>query len=388
MSMPRGPPGGVATSSSSPITTSSISSPSTTTTTTTATSSTPSIVVSHAIASSSSHGSGAPPVSVVSTGTGSTSSADVAVMAALVKNLQLMQDRISAMGTGSSPGGASGSSFAKVQVQAPKNFSVGQNFRIWLERFQSYANLVNLSVDQLRPQLLSRLDHQAYTAVANLHLAETLPYEDFCAAISRRFNNTSREDFKMQLRSRVQKSQEAAEAFADLLQELALNAYPDSGHQLQEEMALDQFQVGVALDENLRQQLYISAPKTLEEALRTVRQLKAAKLVCQRTPMADASRARGKVAPVTNYSETKSEPSEMTKILELLTKMDARVTQLESRGSSSPCWRCQGQGHRPSQCPTLECYNCHKMGHMSRECRQPRSGNSRQGASKGRPAPQ
>ena len=71
---------------------------------------------------------------------------------------------------------------------------------------------------------MSRLDHQAYVAVANLHLGQELSYQDFCAALERRFHNTAREDYKLQLRARVQGGSETYEAFADVLLELALGA--------------------------------------------------------------------------------------------------------------------------------------------------------------------
>jgi len=319
-------------------------------------------------------------------------SVDINVMTTFLNNLKIMNDRLSNMShnTGGSGGrcvAVGAESVGAVKVQAPKNFTVGQNFRIWLERFDSFADLTRIPEAQRRPQLLSRLDSPAYVAVSNLHLPETMGYGQFCAALGRRFNNTSREDFKLQLRSRVQLSQETNEAFADSLQELALNAYPDSGHPLQEEMALDQFLSGVTLDESLRQQLFISAPKTLDEAVRKVRQLNAAKLVCQRAPSHD-SKPRVKVASATTTSSKPEGVSDMTKVLDLLGKMDARLSQLEqTRGHErgQKCWRCHSEGHTHTSCPTIECYQCHQKGHMARDCAH-QQGNYRQGASKGGPA--
>ena len=81
-------------------------------------------------------------------------------------------------------------------------------------------------------------------AVDNLHLSPTLSYSEFTAALGRRFNNISTDEYKLQSRRRVQKSQESPEAYADALQELALNAYPSSGFDLKQEMALDQLLTG------------------------------------------------------------------------------------------------------------------------------------------------
>jgi hypothetical protein len=281
------------------------------------------------------------------------------------------------------------------KVQAPKNYMVNQNFRIWLERFDTYAQLARIPEGERKQQLLSRLDHQAYVAVANLHLPSTLTYSEFTSALIRRFHNTTREDFKLQLRARVQNSSESYEAFADNLQELALNAYPDSGFSLQQEMALDQFLVGVGVADTLKQQLLMSSPKFLEEAIRKVRQLESAQLLLRQSshPVSHHNTPKPKVAKVmvenqtvVAASATSSQPTELSRVLSLLEKMESRISQLEKSKSedagTKQCWRCHGDGHGPSRCPTLECYHCHEYGHMSRFCPK-KSGNEQKGLSRG-----
>jgi hypothetical protein len=93
------------------------------------------------------------------------------------------------------------------KVQAPKNFQVNQNFWIWLGRFDNYATLARIPANEKREQLLSRLDHQAYVAVTNLHLSPGLSHAGFCVAVTRRFYNVTREDYKLQLKSTTQNHQ-------------------------------------------------------------------------------------------------------------------------------------------------------------------------------------
>jgi hypothetical protein len=301
-------------------------------------------------------------------------------------------------GSSSSSGSQSTSSThgSAAKVQAPKNFMLNQNFRIWLERFETYAQLARIPLSERKQQLLSRLDHQSYVAVANLNLPSYLDYSEFKTALTSRFHNVTREDYKLQLRAKTQSSSETYETYADGLQELALNAFPNSGFELQQEMAMDQFLLGVMVAEPLKQQLLMSAPKKMAEAIRKVRQLEAAQLMLrQGAPSSTSSKhERPRIASVANQpaavvaatSPQTSQSSEMGKVLKLLEKMESRITQLErlksSDSAAKECWRCHGNGHGPHQCPTLECYHCHGSGHISRFCPQ-KSGNSNMGLSRG-----
>lgn len=289
----------------------------------------------------------------------------------------------------STPASGSGAS-VNVKIQAPKNFQLNQNFRIWLERFDNFVKLAKIPVTQRREQLLSRLEHQAYVAVNNLHLEESLSYNEFCSQLMKRFHNVSREDYKLQMRARVQRANETYEAFSDALQELALNAFPSSGFELQQEMALDQFLLGVTAEDAVKQQLLMSSPTTLSEAIRKVRQLEAAQLVMKKGEASklEATKSTQKVASVA----PKPENSEMAKVLELLTSMNDRILQLEGQkgsqrqGDRSGCKTC-GSDHRFRVCPQNECYKCHSKGHISKDC--PRQqGNENAGLPGGNTVPQ
>ena len=295
---------------------------------------------------------------------------------------------------------ATKSSSTSAKIQAPKNYAVNQNFRIWLERFNTFADLANISRTQRKQQLLSRLENQAYVAVNNLHLSEEISYEEFCTAAIGRFHHITKEDYKLQLKSRVQAGSESFEAYADVLQELAFNAFPSGCHEWQDDTAKDQFLVGIRVSETIRQQLAMSSPKNLGEAVRKVRQLQAAQMLLQQGASQNtdkASKPKNQVSIAAAQSSTSSSSSEMTKILDLLEKMDNRISNLETTSTQSekssggqkkdgPCWRCSNSGHVPSRCPTLECYNCHAHGHLSRFCPQ-KSGNASSGSSRGRQTP-
>lgn len=268
------------------------------------------------------------------------------------------------------------SASVNVKIQAPKNYQTNQNFRIWLERFNNFVRLARIPDAQRREQLVSRLDHQAYVAVDNLHLADNLSYEDFCGCLSKRFHNVSREDYKLQLRARVQRSSETYETFSDALQELALNAYPSSGFDMQQEMALDQFLLGVSAEDVVKQQLLMSSPTSLAEAIRKVRQLEAAQLVMHKGLSEanghESTKVKQKIASAVPKAE--GQQSEMAKVLELLTAMNERILKLEqnqqqpeSRVDRRNCKSCNGN-HSFRQCPLNECFVCHKKGHISKDC--------------------
>jgi hypothetical protein len=317
----------------------------------------------------------------------------------------LMKTRLTTeLSSGSPSSPASGTrqpNTSTAKVQAPKNYQISQNFRIWLERFDIYATLSKIPNTERREQLLSRLDHQAYVAVNNLHLASSLSYEQFCAELTKRFHNNTRKDYKLRLRSRIQNSSETFESFSDTLQELALNAYPNGGVELQAEMALDQFLIGVKAAEAVKQQLLMSSPTSLGEAIRKVRQLEAAQLVLKQGASASVearqdTRSKSKVASATLKDDDKSSgSSDMAKVLELLTRMNARITSLEQQGSQQPpggarssggsCRRCGGQAHPVRNCSQAECFTCHKKGHISKDCSE--SGNAKEGLARGSPVP-
>ena len=165
-------------------------------------------------------------------------------------------------------------------------------------------------------------------------------------------------------------------------------------------MALDQFLIGVKAAEPIKQQLLMSSPKKMEEAIRKVRQLETAQLLLRQGPgqaQPDRANTRIKVASATTGSTTSTTAAtgtnttkpgtELGQVLELLQKMELRLTELEKKQvtpSDASCWRCNSSEHRPSNCPTLVCYNCHENGHMSKFCPK-KMGNHSQGSSRGRP---
>jgi hypothetical protein len=62
----------------------------------------------------------------------------------------------------------------------------------------------------------------------------------------------------------------------------------------------------------------------------------------------------------------------MAKVLELLTKMNDRISALEQKQQSSSsqgesCRTCGGK-HKFRFCPNNECFSCHSKGHLSKDC--------------------
>lgn len=144
-------------------------------------------------------------------------------------------------------------------IQAPRLYSVGQNFKTWLSQFLQYPNLVHIKPDR-RAYLLTLLDQPAYKAVELLKLSGLLTFEEFTAQLVQRFDlGKTKEDYKLQLRTRCQRPNEDFEAFANNL-ELVENAYPEAAYSFKMELARDQFVQGVAISDDLREMVFMSQP--------------------------------------------------------------------------------------------------------------------------------
>lgn len=111
-------------------------------------------------------------------------------------------------------------------------------------------------------------------------------------------------------------------------------------------------------------------PTSLAEAIRKVRQREATQLVLKQWPVIQAGanhqenqKPKAKVASASSKSESHetSVSSDMSKVLELLTKMDQTITALEQKAtipnnSGDGCQNCRSWGrepHRAGDCPAV-----------------------------------
>ncbi|XP_064645137.1 uncharacterized protein LOC135498684 [Lineus longissimus] len=150
----------------------------------------------------------------------------------------------------------------------------------------------------------------------------------------------------------------------------------------------------------------MSSPRTLEDAIKRIRQLETAKLLLQQGARSASSgtstNIKVKVASATPASNgTGSTPktdSDLSQVLDILKKTDTRIKDLETSSASGSsrnagrgrgdgsCWNCKEFGHRARECPSIKCYTCGELGHTSPSCPQMPE-NSQSGSSRGGQTP-
>lgn len=250
-------------------------------------------------------------------------------------------------------------------IKPPRPYSTNQSFKTWLSQFLEYAKLVNIPDDQKRAYVVNLLDEKAYKAMELLQLPETLSFDEFISKLKSRFESArTKEDYKLQLRSRYQKPGEDFESFADALLELVENAYPEAVFDFKVELARDRFLQGITVSDETREKLFISQPKTLSESVRVVRQIESARKASQscKTPSA-TPRMKAQCHAV---SEDKLS-SELKEMKELMMQMNERIKQLESQPRNQNRWGSQ------------VCYTCGEVGHFARNCTHKNPGNGPRG---------
>lgn len=263
-----------------------------------------------------------------------------------------------------------------VAPRQPRPFSAGQNFRTWLAQYHQYASLVNIPQGKRKAFLLTLLDCPAYKAVELLRLPEDLSYEDFVEKLKNRFDSTkSPGDYKLCLKARQQKPNEDLETYADNLLELAENAYPDADFSFKEELAKDRFLEGVRCGDGLREQLFISQPQTLSEAVRLTRQLESARAAARSSngekPRSAMDSGVQKSREQINVVNEASKGGEMEELKSLVMQLHAKIDSLEKQQASM---RPRDMG-KPRDMSKIKCFSCQQHGHYARACPNKQGGN-------------
>lgn len=252
-------------------------------------------------------------------------------------------------------------------LRPPRPYSIGQNFKTWLSQFSEYGSLVNIPGDKRRAFLMNSLDQQAYRAVQLLRIPVSSTYEEFLAALKKRFDTgKTTNDYKLLLKNRQQKPNEDVETYADNLLDLAENAYPSAEYEFKEEVAKDCFLDGVCCDATIREQLFVKQPKSLSEAVRHIRQLESARMA-SRNVSSNSKLTPNKAGHVSQVSE---KTSEIDDLKSLLVKMNARLESLENQVVNKS--RQESGGRDLSK---VKCFSCQSFGHYARNCPYKRSGN-------------
>ena len=169
------------------------------------------------------------------------------------------------------------------QIRPPKLFNIGNDFELWLKRFENYVRCVGLPNAAKGDALLMSLDERAFRAADQLGLdPETQTYATIKDKLLQRFaSRSSAPELRFELSQRRQQPDESLEDFAGVLADLAATGHRNLGPTLQDSLARDQFIAGIS-SEYIQDRLLTDAPETLDESLQLERQLEMAKLARER----------------------------------------------------------------------------------------------------------
>ena len=259
------------------------------------------------------------------------------------------------------------------QIRAPRPYSVGDDFALWVRRFEAYSRAVKIPDDKLSDALLALLDDAAFRAFDLLGLEEETAkdYKQLVEALRKRFAPCAgQQELRFLLGQRVQEAEETLDAFADALIHLANRAYPAMEPKLRMELARDRFVAGIR-EEYIQEALLRSPPDTLDHARETAKRTEAAQAARRRmrpkktgvyatsSDIVDAGQSE--VASVGNQrrDELAEAVRRNTEMLErLLSQMTVKSSGNSERttGRRRPptCWRCGQRGHLRRDCPENE----------------------------------
>lgn len=272
---------------------------------------------------------------------------------------------------------------ATPQIRSPRPYSQGEDFQLWLRRFEAYARAVKTPEEQFCNALLALLDDAAFRAYDLLALTDeqSQDYKQLVEALTKRFSpSTGQQELRWMLSQRTQEAEESLDTFADALVHLANKAYPTQDASLRAELVLDRFIAGLR-DDRLHEALVQSPPetlKTLDEARTAAKRLEAAQSARRRmrskrtvvcTTTVDSAEREDDVVSTSTTPQTqvatlgtpRGDPQlaealrRNTELLErLLARMNtdtSKPTRPQRRRPPGSCWECGEQGHYRYDCP-------------------------------------
>ena len=155
-----------------------------------------------------------------------------------------------------------------LQIRAPQPYSAGDDFALWIRRFEAHTRSVKIPDDKLSDALLALLDDAAFRAYDLLGWDESVvrDFKQLTEALSKRFApSTEQPELRVLLRLRQQKAGEMLDNFTDALIHLADQSYPTLEPKLRMELARDRFVAGVC-SEHVQEALLKTSPETLDHA--------------------------------------------------------------------------------------------------------------------------
>ena len=257
------------------------------------------------------------------------------------------------------------------------------------QQYFEQCGLVNGWQDPVKAQFLSvRLRGPAQRFFATIPAARQANWQHLCADMAQRFLPPGTAlQCKAQFKSRRRTGQESLATLADELRKLVVRAYPHMPDQDREELVRDQF-IEALSPVSLRVRLQENPPATVQAAVEMALHLERV-WGCVDMPSNAAQRMVGPygeplqqqlVATVTPSSTSRT--VETADLVKLLSRMEARLSDLEERRNFRP--RSGPAVQERGALPT--CWGCGKVGHMQRECRSSRHNGAGRGRSRVQPS--
>ena len=239
----------------------------------------------------------------------------------------------------------------------PDRFDGKGDWLNYLRHFEMVAGWNEWSDEEKGTQLAMNLSGVARQAWSDSMAAEDPDYHTLVRVMGQRFRPEGQEDaFKAEFRGR---SREKAESYLDFghdLRRLAARAYPRVPYNVREELTKEQFVQ--SLDMDMRRQIHLAHPATLEAAIT---------LAIEYETMSGSSK-KAPVKPTVVAAVKSDAPASSNDTLSGLVQ-EMRLLRDEVM-KPPPCRFCKGRDHPRGQCPEVVCYNCNGRGHLARACKQ------------------
>lgn len=255
---------------------------------------------------------------------------------------------------GQSAGSTSGGGAAAVMavdltraIRPPRQYSskIDGDFKIWVRHLEHYFSLLNIVDARKTTVLLYYLGDEASNTAYHLKITDATDYEEARDSLMQYFSPVETpEELRTNFHQRFQLPDETLEHFAMELRVLCSKAYKTMHADELEDMAKQQFILGVRSN-LMRERLIVKRPKNLREAIEYARLLE----VANKTVRGSASSNIKNVFATMSIFDSENNIEEETNNDLIEFNSDYARTQYES----ITCWSCGEKGHKRFNCPNI-----------------------------------
>jgi len=233
-------------------------------------------------------------------------------------------------------------------------------FSLWKGLVINYVEALKLTEGAAKLVLFRLLEGKALDILVTIPKISDLKLEDQLAALEVRLTSKRDErEWRMRFHALEPGQEQSPRLFADQLEKIALNAFPEEKERVRN--VLEKFTASVKLPADVSRAAFIQADKeTLEEAINFIESWRVAERIANKQTASITER-------VCNLALNESSPNANL----------AAARQFPNVANDVRCFFCKEVGHLRTKCPKLEkltCFRCGGKGHLARSCQ---SGNDR-----------